>query len=98
MLSRSDETAEPALLKNDNVRYDGDEEEDEKTCHRRHGTTRRLLGQDIVAVVIFDEPFNLAQLAAFALVWAGLVLMTVDNLRRGRALRRLERERLRGDA
>ncbi len=50
------------------------------------GPTAQLL----VAVVIFGEPFSLVQLAAFALVWLGLVLMTVDNWRRGRALRRLE--------
>jgi chloramphenicol-sensitive protein RarD len=45
--------------------------------------------QLVVAVGIFDEPFSLVQLAAFTLVWVGLVLMTVDNWRRGRALRRL---------
>ena len=42
-----------------------------------------------VAVVIFGEPFSLVQLAAFALVWLGLILMTLDNLRRGRALKRV---------
>lgn len=45
--------------------------------------------QLFVAVVIFGEPFSLVQLAAFALVWLGLILMTLDNLRRGRALRRV---------
>jgi chloramphenicol-sensitive protein RarD len=53
------------------------------------GPTAQLL----VAVMIFGEPFSLVQLAAFALVWTGLVLMTLDNLRRGRALRRLESQR-----
>ena len=43
-----------------------------------------------VAVVIFGEPFNTVQLIAFALVWAGLLLMTVDSLRRNRALRLLQ--------
>ena len=45
--------------------------------------------QLFVAVVIFGESFSLVQLVAFALVWIGLFLMTADNLRRGRALRRL---------
>jgi chloramphenicol-sensitive protein RarD len=45
--------------------------------------------QLFVAVVIFGEPFSLVQLAAFALVWLGLILMTLDNLRRGRALKRV---------
>ena len=53
------------------------------------GPTAQLL----VAALIFGEPFSLVQLAAFALVWTGLVLMTLDNLRRGRALRRLESQR-----
>ena len=50
------------------------------------GPTAQLL----VAVLIFGEPFSPAQLAAFALVWIGLVLVTVDNLRRARALRALK--------
>jgi chloramphenicol-sensitive protein RarD len=50
------------------------------------GPTAQLL----VAVLIFGEPFSLAQLAAFALVWIGLVLVTADNLRRARALRRVD--------
>jgi len=43
----------------------------------------------LVAVYVPGEPFHPVQLVAFALVWAGLVLMTIDNLRRTRALRRL---------
>jgi chloramphenicol-sensitive protein RarD len=58
------------------------------------GPTAQLL----VAVVIFGEPFSPVQLAAFALVWIGLVFMTADNLRRGRALRRLEAQNRTGPA
>ena len=58
------------------------------------GPTAQLL----VAVLIFGEPFSLARLSAFALVWIGLVLVTFDNLRRARALRRLEAQGRAGSA
>jgi chloramphenicol-sensitive protein RarD len=49
------------------------------------GPTSQLL----VAVLFFGEPFSMIQLLAFSLVWIGLILMTLDNLRRNRALRRV---------
>ena len=50
------------------------------------GPTAQLL----VAVVAFHEPFDTVQAIAFGLVWLGLGFVTVDNLRRSRAMRRLE--------
>ena len=50
------------------------------------GPTSQLL----VAVLFFGEPFSMIQLLAFSLVWIGLILMTLDNLRRSRALRRVD--------
>ena len=44
--------------------------------------------QFLVAVFVFNEPFEAVQLLAFSLVWAGLALVTVDQIRRARALRR----------
>ena len=44
--------------------------------------------QLLVAVLIFEEPFSAVQLVAFALVWTGLALVTLDSLRRARELRR----------
>ena len=58
------------------------------------GPTLQLL----VAVVIFGEPFTIMQLAAFALVWIGLAFVTLDNLRRARALRLLKRRSAAGDS
>ena len=52
------------------------------------GPTSQLL----VAVLFFGEPFSMIQLLAFSLVWIGLILMTLDNLRRNRALRRVVNE------
>ncbi|TDG12041.1 EamA family transporter RarD [Seongchinamella unica] len=49
------------------------------------GPTAQLL----VAVLVFAEPFSLAQLLAFTLVWTGLMIVTVDNLRQARKQRRL---------
>ena len=40
--------------------------------------------QLLVAVVVFKEPFSLVQLAAFALVWVGLIVVTMDGVRRSR--------------
>ena len=40
--------------------------------------------QLLVAVVFLGEPFDRVQLAAFALVWMGLVLVTADMIRQGR--------------
>jgi chloramphenicol-sensitive protein RarD len=50
------------------------------------GPTAQLL----VAVFYFKEPFDTVQAVAFGLVWVGLLVVTLDNLRRGRALRRME--------
>lgn len=47
------------------------------------GPTTQLL----VAVWVLGEPFDIMQLAAFALVWIGLAVIMVDGLRRTRALR-----------
>ncbi len=47
------------------------------------GPTAQLL----VAVVFFGEPFTGIQLAAFSLVWAGLLLVTLDGVRRMRKAR-----------
>ena len=44
--------------------------------------------QLLVAVLIFREPFSAVQMVAFALVWIGLALVTLDSLRRARELRR----------
>jgi chloramphenicol-sensitive protein RarD len=52
------------------------------------GPTAQLL----VAVVVFGEPFDTLQVISFALVWIGLVLVTLDGLRRARKLRHLARE------
>ena len=49
------------------------------------GPTAQLL----VAVLIFGEPFHSVQLIAFALVWVGLGVVTIDSLRRARRLRHL---------
>ncbi len=43
--------------------------------------------QLFVALVVFDEPFDLVQGIAFALVWIGLIFVTVNNFRRSRKLR-----------
>jgi chloramphenicol-sensitive protein RarD len=48
------------------------------------GPTTQLL----VAVWVFDEPFDTIQLIAFGLVWVGLIIVTVSNMRRAGALRR----------
>lgn len=53
------------------------------------GPTAQLL----VALVYFKEPFDSVQAVAFGLVWAGLLFVTLANLRRSRKLRHLE-ERL----
>ena len=50
------------------------------------GPTAQLL----VAVLAFNEPFSGVQAAAFGLVWVGLVVVTLDNFRRSRNLRRLQ--------
>lgn len=52
------------------------------------GPTAQLL----VAVLVFGEPFSLVQLAAFGLVWIGLIIVTLDNLRRTRRQRRRVQE------
>ena len=51
------------------------------------GPTAQLL----VALVAFEEPFDMVQATAFGLVWVGLAFVTVDNYRRARSLRRLEK-------
>lgn len=48
------------------------------------GPTTQLL----LAVWVFGEPFDTMQFVAFGLVWVGLAVVTVSNLRRARALRR----------
>jgi chloramphenicol-sensitive protein RarD len=50
------------------------------------GPTAQLL----VALFYFEEPFDSVQAIAFGLVWAGLLFVTLDNLRRARRLRRQE--------
>ena len=45
--------------------------------------------QLLVAVLIFKEPFTLVQLIAFGLVWVGLIIVTLDNIRRTRRQRGL---------
>lgn len=47
------------------------------------GPTTQLL----VALFYFKEPFDTVQALAFGLVWTGLIFVTLDNLRRTRALR-----------
>ena len=49
------------------------------------GPTAQLL----VAIFVFDEPFNLVQVMAFGLVWLGLVIVTADGFRRARQAARL---------
>jgi chloramphenicol-sensitive protein RarD len=49
------------------------------------GPTAQLL----VAIFVFDEPFNLVQVLAFGLVWLGLVIVTADGFRRARQAARL---------
>jgi len=39
-------------------------------------------GQFLLAVLAYDEPFETARLAAFAFIWAGLAIFTIDLLRR----------------
>jgi len=41
--------------------------------------------QFILGLAVFHEPFARDRLLAFAVIWAGLVLYTVDNLRAQRA-------------
>ena len=48
------------------------------------GPTTQLL----VALLVFREPFDRVQALAFGLVWAGLLVVTWDSIRRARALRR----------
>jgi chloramphenicol-sensitive protein RarD len=48
------------------------------------GPTTQLL----VAVLVFREPFDRVQALAFGLVWAGLLVVTWDSIRRARTLRR----------
>jgi chloramphenicol-sensitive protein RarD len=48
------------------------------------GPTSQLL----VALLVFREPFDLAQALAFGLVWTGLLVVTWDSIGRARALRR----------
>jgi chloramphenicol-sensitive protein RarD len=38
----------------------------------------------VLAVFLFREPFDLAQLVGFALIWSALALYTADMLRTGR--------------
>jgi chloramphenicol-sensitive protein RarD len=45
--------------------------------------------QLFVALALFREPMDPVQLAAFALVWIGLVFVTADSLRRTRRLARI---------
>lgn len=44
--------------------------------------------QLLMAVWVLGEPFDKVQLAAFSLVWAGLLLVSVDAMRRARTQRR----------
>ena len=43
--------------------------------------------QLLVAIWVFDEPFDIIQLLAFGLVWMGLAVVTVSNIRCAAALR-----------
>jgi len=49
--------------------------------------------QLLVAVLVFGEPLEGMQVAAFVLVWIGLALITVDKLRRYRSVRLSTREK-----
>ncbi|HUS64916.1 MAG TPA: EamA family transporter RarD [Kofleriaceae bacterium] len=42
-------------------------------------------GQFLLAVLVYDEPFARGQLQAFACIWAGLAVFTLDALRARRA-------------
>ena len=44
--------------------------------------------QFIVGVVVMHEPMPAARLAGFALVWAGLIVLSLDSIRHARAVRR----------
>jgi len=44
--------------------------------------------QFIVGVVVMHEPMPAARLAGFALVWAGLIVLSLDSIRHARAARR----------
>lgn len=48
--------------------------------------------QLLMAVWVLGEPFDKIQLAAFSLVWIGLLLVSVDTVRRARAQRRYSEE------
>jgi chloramphenicol-sensitive protein RarD len=48
--------------------------------------------QLLVALLVFEEPFDTVQLVAFGLVWLGLALVTADSLRRARAMGRISRD------
>lgn len=45
--------------------------------------------QLLVAVFVFGEPFTAVQIMAFSLVWIGLAIVTFDNARRVRRIRKL---------
>lgn len=45
--------------------------------------------QFLVAVLVFKEPLEPVRLLAFALVWLGLAIVTMDSVRRSRALSRV---------
>ena len=44
--------------------------------------------QFIVGVVVMHEPMPAARLAGFALVWAGLIVLSLDSIRHARAVRK----------
>jgi chloramphenicol-sensitive protein RarD len=44
--------------------------------------------QFIVGVVVMHEPMPAARLAGFALVWTGLIVLSLDSIRHARAVRR----------
>jgi chloramphenicol-sensitive protein RarD len=44
--------------------------------------------QFIVGVVVMHEPMPAARLAGFALVWAGLIVLSLDSIRHARVVRR----------
>ena len=46
--------------------------------------------QFLVAVLIFLEPFGLVQLVSFSLIWAALILYSIELVRQDRMLRRAE--------
>ncbi|HET9622809.1 MAG TPA: EamA family transporter RarD [Kofleriaceae bacterium] len=48
-------------------------------------------GQLILAVALYHEPFARAQWLAFGLIWLGLIVFTIDLVRRTRALSRTGR-------